>query len=81
LAVVTAFITHLLHNYCESPLKHWKKITNCKIMNINKTELQIQMDGRFALAADFATALSFAEKYKLQSGVTDWAQASSPPVV
>ena len=50
-------------------------------MNINKTELQVQMDGNFAHAADFATVLSFAETYKLQSSVTDWAQASAPPIV
>ena len=50
-------------------------------MNINKTESQVQMDGRFALAADFATALSFAEKIRLQSGLTDWAQTSARPAV
>ena len=50
-------------------------------MNINKTESQVQMDGRFALTADFVTALSFAEKYKLQSSVTDWAQASASPAI
>ncbi len=50
-------------------------------MNITKTKLQVQIDGSFTLVTDFATALSFAEKVKLQSGLMDWAQASAPPRV
>ena len=49
-------------------------------MNINKTELQVQIDESFAHAADFTTAQNFAETVKLQSGVTDRAQASASPV-
>jgi hypothetical protein len=50
-------------------------------MNINNTILQVQIGGSFTLVSDFATDLSFAEKVKLQSGLTDWAQASAPPRV
>ncbi|CAH1085028.1 hypothetical protein [Candidatus Nitrotoga sp. 1052] len=50
-------------------------------MNINKTESQVQMDESSALAVDFAAALGFSETFKLQSGVTDWAQASSSPAI
>jgi hypothetical protein len=46
-------------------------------MNINKTELQVQTDENSAHTSDFATALSFAETYKLQSGAIDWTQASA----
>ena len=46
-------------------------------MNINKTELQVQLDGSYAHTSDFATVLSFSETYKLQSGTTDWTQASA----
>lgn len=49
-------------------------------MNINKTELQVRIDESDAHAADFATALSFAETVKSQSGITDRAQASASPV-
>lgn len=50
-------------------------------MNINKAELQVQIDESSAHVVDIATALSFAETYKLQSGITDWAQASASPAI
>lgn len=46
-------------------------------MNINKTELQVQTDENAAHTLNFVTALGFAETYKLQSGVINWAQASA----
>lgn len=46
-------------------------------MDINKTDLQVQMDESFTFVTDFAAALRFSETYKLQSGITDWAQASA----
>lgn len=49
-------------------------------MNINKTELQVQIDGDCAHTSDFAPALSFAETYKLQRGVIDRTQVSALPV-
>ncbi|WP_173055595.1 hypothetical protein [Candidatus Nitrotoga sp. AM1P] len=49
-------------------------------MNINKTELQVQIDENSAHASDFAIALNFVETYKLQSGAIDWTQASALPV-
>ena len=49
-------------------------------MNINKTELQVQIDGDSAHVSDFAPALSVAETYKLKSGVIDRTQVSTLPV-
>ncbi len=49
-------------------------------MNINKTELQVQTGENAIHTSDLATALSFAEMYKLQSGAIDWTQASALPV-
>ncbi len=49
-------------------------------MNINKTKLQVQIDGDCAHISDFAPALSFAETYKLQRGVIDRTQVSALPV-
>ena len=46
-------------------------------MNINKPKLQVQIDEGSVHAVDFATALGFAETVKLQSALTDWAQASA----
>ena len=50
-------------------------------MNINKPKLQVQIDEGSVHAVNFATALGFAEKVKLQSGLTDWAHASASPMV
>gem|GEM_PF-6196174 len=49
-------------------------------MNINKTELQAKIHKSSAYALDFTTALGIAETVKVQSGVTDRAQASALPV-
>jgi|GEM_PF-5895058 len=49
-------------------------------MNINKAELQVQTDEYAAHTSDLATALSFFETYKLQSGAIDWTQVSALPV-
>ncbi|RFC36818.1 MAG: hypothetical protein DID92_2727743492 [Candidatus Nitrotoga sp. SPKER] len=46
-------------------------------MNINKTELQVQIDENVAHISDFATELNFAKTYKLESGAINWAQASA----
>jgi len=57
-----------------------KKYLIVKIMNINKTELQAKIHKSSAYALDFTTALGIAETVKVQSGVTDRAQASALPV-
>jgi hypothetical protein len=49
-------------------------------MNIHKIELQVQTDEYAAHTSGFATALSFTETYKLQSGAIDWTQAIALPV-
>ena len=44
-------------------------------MNINKQKLQVQID------EGYMHAVGFAETVKLQSGLTDWAQASASLLV
>ena len=50
-------------------------------MNINKQKLQVQIGEGSVHAVNCAIALSFAEKIRLQSGLTDWAQTSARPAV
>jgi len=79
LAVVVISIAHFLSNDWIARLTTEKKLT-VKIMNINKAELQVQTDEYAAHTSDLATALSFFETYKLQSGAIDWTQVSALPV-